>query len=287
MLEAEPSLRVQLWPEVDRHAVELVAAWNQPLGVFADFPNLKLVCSLGAGVDHILADQSLDRSIPISRVIDAATKKSMVEFVLLAVLSHRRSWERVLAQAGAHQWTAPPRADRTVVCVLGCGEIGSEIATSLASLGYEVRGWSRSGRAVPGISCFMQQELNEAARGASVLINTLPLTSATRGILREELFSQLAPGAQLINVGRGAHLDLDALFAAIDSGQLAQATLDVFEQEPLPAEHRLWSYPGVLVTPHMAAQPDKKRIATQIVENYRAIQSDGVVTGLIQRRNEY
>lgn len=286
MLEVDSELSIQLWPEVDPDTVELAAVWAQPKGVLAALPRLKLICSLGAGVDHLLGDRTVPEGVAISRVLDDATVRSMVEYVLLAVLSRRRCWPELLADAEAGRWGSRAAAsDPPTICVLGLGQIGAAIARSFAQLGYEVRGWSRTPQSLEGVRWCAQ--LVEAAAAATVVVNVLPLTDHTRGILNGALFGTLARGAQLVNVGRGAHLDEGALLAAIDEGVIAQATLDVVAEEPLSAAHPFWRRAEVIVTPHVAAQPDRSRIARQIVQNYHALREGGVIEGRIDRDRGY
>jgi glyoxylate/hydroxypyruvate reductase A len=198
----------------------------------------------------------------------------MTEYVRWAVIHYHRGFDQVLQQQREQIWQRPLQrsAGQFRVGVMGLGSLGSAIASDLAAAGYAVRGWARGAKDLPGVQTFAGAEGFEAfLDGVELLINLLPLTPETRGILGSATFDRLAHGAALVNCGRGAHLRIDDLEHALASGQLRGALLDVFEREPLPVEHKLWSLPGVTITPHMASAASHDCIAEQVAENVRRL----------------
>ena len=269
-----PQLAVAaLGDAVDPAAVRYVAAWKHPHGGFAALPALDAIFSLGAGVDHLLADADLPAGVPVARVVDPDLTARMSEWVLLHVLGYHRQVRRYARQQAESRWADDPRqpAARAVrVGVMGLGVLGVDAATKLALLGFDVAGWSRSRRAVPGIACYAGAGDLDAFLGRTdILVVLLPLTPDTFGLLGAALFARLARdgrlgGPILINAGRGGLQREADILAALDDGTLAAATLDVFEHEPLDRASPLWRHPGVTVTPHNAALSDPDAIADLI-----------------------
>lgn len=254
---------------------EVAVCWNPPPGSLGRLLNLRLIHSIAAGVDHLLSDPSRP-PVATCRVVDPDLRRGMAEYVIWGVLHHFRRFDQVLSQQTQRNWQVPAqlRASEWRVGVLGLGELGGHVAQQLASMGFAVRGWSRSAKTLDRVSCRAgSEQLAAFAEGLDCLICLLPLTDDSRGILNAELFSRLRPGAVLINPGRGGHLLRDDLLQALDSGQLRAALLDAFEQEPLPAEDPLWNRPGVTVTPHMASSASNEVIAEQILANVQRLQS--------------
>jgi glyoxylate/hydroxypyruvate reductase len=254
---ALPELELRLWPDAgDLAEIDYVLTWNHPPGFLTQFPKLRAIFSMGAGVDRLLLDPELPTHVPLVRMADPGLAVFMKEYVIMRVLHYHRDMPAYAQQQRAALWQQlPPRATRERrVGVMGVGQIGGTCAGALAELGFEVRGWARSARELPGISVFAGHDrLPEFLSGVEILVCLLPLTAATRGILSAQLFAQLARGAWLINLARGAHLVEADLRLALDSGQLAGATLDVFVTEPLPREHPFWRDPRITLTPHAAA----------------------------------
>ena len=258
---------------VDPAAVRYVAAWKHPHGAFATLPALDAIFSLGAGVDHLLADAALPAGVPVARVVDPDLTARMSEWVLLHVLGHHRQARRYARQQAESRWADDPHqpAARAVrVGVMGLGVLGIDAATKLALLGFDVAGWSRSPRAVPGVACFAGAgELDGFLRRTDILVVLLPLTPETAGLLDAALFAKLARDGRLgrpilLNAGRGGLQREADILAALDDGTLGAATLDVFEHEPLDRASPLWRHPGVTVTPHNAALSDPEAIADLI-----------------------
>jgi glyoxylate/hydroxypyruvate reductase A len=266
---------------VDRAAVRAAIVWRPPRGLLAQLPKLEAIFSLGAGVDHIFSDPELP-GVPVARVVDPDLTARMSEWVVLHCLMHLRQARRYERQQRERIWADDddqPAASDVRVGILGFGELGRDAAGKLAALGFPVAAWSASPKSAPGIACFDGAAgLDATLARADVLVCLLPLTAATRGILDAALFAKLPRdgrlgGPILINAGRGG-LQVEAdILAALDSGVLKGASLDVFETEPLPRESPLWRRPDVFVTPHNAAMshPDSvaRAIAAQILARER------------------
>jgi glyoxylate/hydroxypyruvate reductase len=267
-----PELEVRIWPEAgDPAAIETALVWRPPQGALARFPNLKAILSLGAGVEGLIADPTLPE-VPIARMVDPSLTSTMAEYVLLAVLRHHRGFDRFARAQRERRWdfALPPQAAERRIGIMGLGELGAAAARLLLGHGFPVLGWSRTPKALPGVTSYAGHgELHAFLHRADILVCLLPLTAATRGILDAETFAGMPHGAALINVGRGAHLVEADLLAALDSGHLAGATLDVFEHEPLPPDSPLWQHPKVLVTPHIASYSVPAIAADGVVDNIR------------------
>lgn len=242
--------------EVDRAEVDyLVFNAKGPLKEFAGFTRLKAMLSLWAGVDEILK-LPLPDDVPLLRMVEDGLTLGMLDYVTGHVLRHHLGIDQHIGTGADMPWSAvfPPLARERRVTVLGLGELGAACAERLALNGFAVRGWARSPKDVPGVTAFAGPEgLGPALDGAEIVVLVLPDTPATNHILDAAAIARLAPGAFVVNPGRGPLIDDDALLAALDAGRLAHATLDVFDVEPLPADHPFWSHPKVTVTPHIAS----------------------------------
>ncbi|NBA95889.1 glyoxylate/hydroxypyruvate reductase A [Pseudomonas sp. R5(2019)] len=268
-----PELEVVLADEPGAQRAEVAACWFPPAGSLARLPNLKLIHSVAAGIDHLQHDPQRP-ALPVCRVVDPGHRQGMTEYVRWAVIHYHRGFDQVLRQHREQQWQRPVQraAASFKVGVMGLGSLGSAIASDLAGAGYTVRGWARTGKHLEKVTTYKGQEDFAAfLDGLDLLVNLLPLTDATRGILCRETFAALAPGAAIVNCGRGQHVLADDLAQALACGQLRGAMLDVFEKEPLAAEHPLWTLPGVIVTPHMASAASHDCIARQVAENVRRL----------------
>lgn len=261
-----PELDVVGWhEEVDPASVDYALVWAPDAGRLATFPNLKLIISAGAGVDHILADPQLPRHLSIARMVTARTQTEMAEFVLTCALMLTRDIKRVVDNQARRHWEVFESlrvAADVRVGIMGLGHLGIAAAQLLARVGFPVSGWSRGSSKLEGMPSYAgQAEFGQFLANTDLLVCLLPATDATKGILNTATLSQLPRGASLINAGRGAHMVTPDLLAALDSGHLQQAVLDVFEQEPLPADSPLWTHPQIIITPHCAAIPDRKERA--------------------------
>lgn len=269
---ALPDLNFLVGPACDRpEAVDVALVWTPPPQGLRAFPNLKAVLSLGAGVDQLRLAE-LDPRVPVARLIDDTLTQRMVEYCLTAVLYFHRNMHLHAANQAQRQWTfiAPVSASARRVLVMGLGELGSAVASTLVQQGFQVTGWSRRPKQIVGADCCHGEEaLAQALGTCDVVINLLPLTAQTAGLLNREFFARLRPQACLVQVGRGGHLVEEDLLAALEQGQLAGAFLDVFGIEPLPTDHPFWNHPFLRLTPHVASLSDPDQSATSVVENIR------------------
>ncbi|OWY40597.1 glyoxylate/hydroxypyruvate reductase A [Xenophilus sp. AP218F] len=286
LLTSDPELFAALGAEFKRQApglriagpddpaaceARVAACWFPPQGSLGRLPRLALLHSTGAGIDHFSSDSSAPK-LPACRVIDPEHRRGMIEYVRWTALHYQRDFDRALAQQTRRIWRRHPQraAAEFRVGVMGLGSLGAAVALDLANAGYPVRGWSRSDKRLPGIECHAGDDAFPGfLAGLDLLVNLLPLTDATRGILNQRAFARLARGAAIVNCGRGPHLVTEDLALALHAGQLRGAALDVFEAEPLPSTHPLWSCPGVLLTPHMASAASYPVIVRQILDNAR------------------
>ncbi len=296
MRNAMPTRAVRVWPDVaDVEDVHYVAAWLPPANVVKSLPNLKVIFSLGAGVDAILSDPSLPHDKPIVRVNDPDLTMRMSEHVIMHVLMHHRQQRLLDANQAAKNWNQFPQhaASALRVGVMGLGVLGADAARKLSMMGFPTAGWSRSRKHVDGVECYAgPAELDAFLARTDVLVCLLPATDATDGILNRSLFNKLSrkgPFAApiLINAGRGRQqVEVDIL-AALDAGELYAASLDVFRQEPLPASSAFWLHPRVLLTPHSAADSDPATICRYVAQQIDAFERDGVLQNLVDRKLGY
>lgn len=269
---------------------DYLVCWGRCATLLAAQPRLRAVFALAAGPGHLFAsDPRLGREIPLVRLEDAGMAAPMFHYVLAAVLRHALDLDRYAAQAREARWQAlPPRApDRFAVGVLGLGTIGGAIARGLAAQGFAVRGWSRSAKAIDGVTAFAADALDAFLDGLDVVVGALPSTPATDGLLDARRLARLADGAAVVNVGRG-RLIVDAdLVALLDAGKLAHATLDVFAEEPLPAAHPFWRHPKVTVTPHVSGPTLPGPSIAQVAEKILRLERGLAVTGVVDRARGY
>ncbi len=270
-----PDLEVRVWPEAGEvQDIDAALVWKPPPGALARFPNLRLVQSLAMGMDHLLADPELPRGVPLARIVDPDMIGQMSEYVLLAVLRHHRRADEYDGFQREGRWTPLPPPDTVArrVGVMGMGEIGGDAARKLAGLGFPVAGWSRTEKSIRGIESFHGAEgLAPFLARSDVLVCLLPLTPETEGVIGARALAALPRGAYVVNCARGAHLVEADLLAALDSGHIAGAALDVFEAEPLPPGHAFWTHPKVRVTPHIAGLTNPRTAAEQVAENLRRV----------------
>lgn len=270
-----PGLELRVWPDLgDAAAIEAALAWRPPPGLLASLPNLRLIASLGAGVDHLFADPQLPPAVPIVRLVDPYMTVAMSEYVQLQVLRLHRQDVAYLAQQRRRRWQplAQPNAAERRIGVLGLGVLGGDAALKLRVAGFEVAGWSRTERKLPGIACFHGRDgLATLLARAEILVCLLPLTAATDGILDATLFARLPRGAAIVNCARGRHVVEADLLAALDSGQLSAAVLDVCRDEPLPPEHPFWRHERIILTPHVAATTHPPTAAPVVADTLRRL----------------
>lgn len=270
--------------------IDIALVANPPPGALAGLPGLRLIQSMWAGVDKLLADPTVPAGVPLARMVDPAMSEAMAQTALWAVLGLHRGYFDYARQQQARQWRVLPqrRADEVHVAVLGMGAMGRACARRLAALGYRVSGWATRPTAAEGIAVQAgDAALDALLAAADVVIDLLPLTPATQGFFDRARFARMRRGAGLVNLARGAHVVEADLIEALDQGQLQRAVLDVFATEPLPADHPLWAHPRVTVLPHAAAQTDL-RTATQVAaENVRALRAGRPLAHLVARARGY
>lgn len=275
-------------PQAGRIEVAVVA--NPAPGVLAGLPRLGLIQSLWAGVDRLLADPTLPAEVPLARMVDPAMNAAMAQTALWATLTLHRGFHRYAQAQREGRWAphAQRRADEVAVAVLGLGQMGRATASRLRALGYAVTGWSLHeaiDAPVPAVAG--PAALPALLARSEIVINLLPLTDATRGLLDAAFFAALPRGAALVNLARGAHVIDADLLAALDSGQLGHAVLDVFRTEPLPADHRYWRHSAVTLLPHAAALTDARSAAAVVARNVRAWRSGEALLHRVDRRRGY
>lgn len=277
----------------DRMRVEVAIVANPPPGSLAGLPRLRLIQSLWAGVDRLLEDPDLPSEVPIARMVDPSLAAAMAETALWAVLSLHRGFFVYQRQQRNAVWRQLPqrRADELPVTVLGLGTMGLACVRALAQQGYRVTAWTRAGtaRELPtGVTHLHGADaLWPCLNSTSIVVNLLPLTPDTRGLLDASFFAALPRGAALVNLARGAHVVEADLRAALGSGRLGHAVLDVFDSEPLDAKHPFWRHPKVTVLPHVAALTDARSAAALVAANVRALAEGRPLAHLIDRARGY
>jgi len=269
--------------------IEIALAWKPKPGLLATFRNLRMIVSLGMGVDHLLADDKLP-DVAITRIMDEGLVGQMSEYALYWGLWHHRDIEKYAASQRAKQWKPEEFVDsiHRRIGVMGLGTIGQDTARKFAALGFPTAGWSRTQKTLPGVETFhgpggLQQFLGRT----NILVNVLPLTRETRGIMDRRLFAALPRGAFVINMGRGGHMVDDDLLAALDSGHVSGAALDVFNVEPLPPEHPYWAHPKVHITPHMAGYTNPRTASPGVIDNIKALRAGQPLKNTVDAKTGY
>lgn len=277
-------------PAADDAPVPYIVVGRPSPGVVSSVPGLKLVLSLNAGIEHLLASGEVPSHIPIVRLVDDGLAEGMSDWVL----AHALAWHRNLAAyrdlQSRRQWSPLKEklARERIVTILGAGALGGLAASHFVRFGFETRVWSRSGRVVEGATSLAgKNKLIEAASNADILVNLLPLTAETADIVDGTLLDALAPGALFINGARGGHVVDADLIVRLDSGQLSSAALDVFRTEPLPADDPLWSHPKVLLSPHVAAPTHAHIAVAEMAANIRRFENGEPIPHLVDRTLGY
>ena len=289
--QLDPTLDIRIWPQIENvDDIEFALTWNHPLGEFKKFKNLKCIASLGAGVDGILRDPDLPKDVPVTRVVQSSMSQYMSEYILLSVLNYCRQFDIYKKDQIEKRWQPrmPLLARDIRIGIMGMGQLGADAALKLVQLGFNVSGWSRTPKEIKGVISFAGDEaLDEFLGQSAILICTLPLTSATTGILNRNTFEKLPAGAYVINVARGQHLIEEDLLASLDSGHLGGACLDVFQVEPLPEAHPFWNHPNIIITPHISSITDPKAVMPQILENYHRVESGQPLVHVVDKEKGY
>ena len=290
LLALVPDLDVRVWPDLgDRADIDIAAVGPPPAGALRDLPNLRLIISLTAGTDALLRDPDLP-AVPIARCGDPSGDVMMNETALLHVLRHHRHMPEYLRAQQRGEWLKLPitPARERKVGVMGLGPIGLAAAHVLAKAGFQVAGWVRRPRPAGDIEIFSGRERLAAFLARSeIVVNLLPLTAETRGILDAEAFKALPAGAAIVNLGRGEHVVEADLIGALDSGHLAAATLDVFPVEPLPGDSPLWRHPKITVMPHVARRLVPMQLAPRVRDIIEDFRTGRPLTQLVDRARGY
>ena len=287
----EPDLDIRIYPnDSNREEVEFALAWHPPLGAFKNYPNLKVIASTGAGVDHIIKDADIPENVDITRVVDNRLTRDMTTYLIAQTLNHLRNITDYRVLKEKQDWSPKTyvNEDDIRIGIMGMGELGQDVATKFKQLGLKVHGWVRTDKKLDGIKLFTgKKAFPEFLEQSNILICLLPLTNSTANILNKDTFSQLPKGAYIINVARGEHLVENDLTEAIDSGHLSGACLDVFREEPLPKDHIFWQHDKVSITPHIAGITCWENVAPQIIDNYNRMKRGEKLLNLISKSAGY
>ena len=283
-----PNEKVLIGYETDEtEEIECVMVWGHPKGSLKKFKNLKLIFSMGAGVDHILNDDTIPKDIPISRIVDPQMAFSMTNYIVMAVLNYQRCLYDFQHAQKINHWAQFEYDEKSLnIGVLGVGHLGLDAANALYRLGFQVYGYSNSMKETIFPS-FYGNKLNEFLEKINVLVCTVPLTPKTRGMLSYDLFCKLIQPTYLVNVSRGAvHIEND-IIKAIKEGKLTGAFLDVFEKEPLPKDSPLWKHPKIKITPHVASLTYAEESIRQALENYQRVKNGKKLVNEVSRDKMY
>ena len=274
----------------NKNDIKMILTWKAPHGSFENYPNVEVIGSLGAGVDHLFEDPSLPENIKMTRIVDENLIGDMQEFVLALTLNDCKNLKTYTKFQQEHSWKPIPykRVANVTVGIMGLGVLGEAVAKTLHQTGFKLTGWANSKKDFEGLKSFAgDAELDNFLATAEILVCLLPLTEKTKGILNKKLFDKLPEDAYLINVARGGHLVDDDLLNALKNEKLSGAALDVFNTEPLPEDHPFWKNDKILITPHTASKSDPASIADQIVDNYNRLQNGEELKNTVSRAKNY
>lgn len=289
-----PEAKVRIWQRGDNKPAQYALVWKPPYEMLAGRKDLKAIFALGAGVDAILEQEklrpgTLPAGVPIIRLQDAGMALQMEEYAVACVMRYFRRFDEYELQQRKKNWQylTPYTYDEFTVGVMGLGVLGRKVAERLASLGFNVKGWSQTKKEIEKVDSYDHSQLVEFLNGTKVIINLLPNTPQTVGVLDKELFNQLASGAFIINIARGVHVNDDDLLEALSTKQIAAATLDVFTTEPLPESHPFWSHERVTITPHIAAITLPDTAMDQIFNKIKTLEAGEPVEGAVDLSKGY
>lgn len=284
----DPSLTVEVYPSIKHYdLVEVVVLWQHPHGILKKFPSLRLICSMGSGVDHILADADLPSDIPITRIVDSRLTFSMTNYVIMGILNFHRQLFRYLDYKQNRIWNMSNPEIDIKVGVMGAGQLGTDVLDKLQALGITAMGYGNSPKENYPHRYYHGNQLDDFLKQVNVVVCLLPLTPSTTGFLNLVLFKKFNPGTYLINVARGKHLIEEDLIAAISEGYLSGALLDVFQEEPLPQNHPFWEHPTITVTPHIACITMYQAAVPQILGNINNLLNKSTLQNQIDRSQGY
>lgn len=283
-----PEAAIHLGP--DAPACDYAVVWKPATNLFDGQPRLRALFSLGAGVNALLAMPTLPHGVPLVRMEDAGMAPQMVEYALYVALREFRRFGEYASDQASKRWAPRPARSRNEwrIGVLGLGVLGGSVARALAEFGFDVSGWSRTPKALEGVRCeHGAAGLDRVLACSDMLVLFLPVTSETTQLLDAARLARLPRGAIVVNLGRGELVDEHALLVALDTGQVGAAYLDVFHEEPLPAQHAFWRHPRVAITPHVAALTDVAMACMQIAQKIRRLEAGAAVSGTVDPSRGY
>lgn len=288
MKEIDKEIDIQVFPDiVNKEKISTVMLWQHPKGILSEFPNLKLICSMGAGVDHILSDDSIDPSLPITRIVDEKLTFSMTNYCIMGVLNYHRRTVRFNQLQQSKIWDMSNPEIGIQVGVLGVGELGGDVIEKLQFMNFDVFGYGNSYKENLTFPYYYGDQLNEFLQNVNVLVCLLPLTPQTESFLNLDFFRKCKKGTYLINAARGNHLVEEDLLTALQEGYISGAMLDVFRKEPLLKDHPFWEEEKITITPHIASVTNPKAAAPQIIENYKRMLNNQPLLNLVDRQKGY
>jgi len=284
----DENIDIQIYPDIkNKDDITFALVWSQNDINFTQFKNLKCISSMGAGVDHILSNQTILNDIVITKIVDERLVESMWEYLLSVVMNIVTNQYKYIQHQKNIIWQ-PIQArniSNTTIGIMGLGQLGKVMVEKFSKMHFKVKGYSSSQKNIQGVETFTT--LEPFAKDVDILINLLPLTPDTKDILNYELFTKLNKESYLVNVGRGEHLNEEALLKALHENILEGAVLDVFSTEPLEPKHPFWKNEKIIITPHSASITDPQSVTNQIMENYKRVQSGMEVFNKINRKSGY
>ena len=283
--------QVEVYCYDDAVALEKITTavvWNHRPGLFKQLPNLKLIASLGAGVDHIMNDPDIPPQVSITRIIGDGLSRPMSNFCIGAILHHQRQFDKYLIDKSTKTWDQEPNPEREInVGIMGLGALGADLAEKLNYLGFNVFGLSQSRKKIAHVVSYLNAELDLFLSKINILVVMLPATESTRAILSKKLFDKLKKGTYLVNVARGHHQVNGDIIDALENGQLSGAFLDVFPEEPLPKKSSLWDHPKIMITPHIAVVTKINEAVPQIIASHKRVRIGKLPEILVDRIKGY
>jgi glyoxylate/hydroxypyruvate reductase A len=283
--------QVEVYCYDDAVALEKITTavvWNHRPGLFKQLPNLKLIASLGAGVDHIMNDPDIPPQVSITRIIGDGLSGPMSNFCIGAILHHQRQFDKYLIDKSTKTWDQEPNPEREInVGIMGLGALGADLAEKLNYLGFNVFGLSQSRKKIAHVVSYLNAELDLFLSKINILVVMLPATESTRAILSKKLFDKLKKGTYLVNVARGHHQVNGDIIDALENGQLSGAFLDVFPEEPLPKKSSLWDHPKIMITPHIAVVTKINEAVPQIIASHKRVRIGKLPEILVDRIKGY
>jgi len=282
---------IEVYPTIKaKSTVEFVICWKPKKNTLAQFSNLKVIQSVGTSIDHITNSQQLTKNVIVTRIVDSQLSNDMWEFLLATVLNQLKNFPLYTEHQKLKTWEQHEYKSikNTSISILGLGQIGSFVAEKFADIGFEVRGWSNSKKEIQNVKSFAgEEELDVFLEKCNFLINLLPLTKETEGILNKNMLQKLPKGTFLINVGRGEHLIEEDLIQLLDNSHLSGALLDVFREEPLPKNHPFWKHPKIIITPHIASLTNLESAANQVIKNYKRFVNNQELQHIVSLKKGY